>query len=156
MKHHPLLALILLGASSVGVGHAQEKLAVGKFFSGDFTSRDGVTAVTVSGKKLNPLNLSIYRSVSVPSNSASTPQIERAVKTDGRTASSREVSYRDGHLYFGFYTLPPSGDEMRYLFYLNSDVAPKKIPCTAPPRATLIYMEGKASPEEIRSMLKKN
>lgn len=152
MKHR-ILTLVLLLAATAATVQAQEKLAVGRFFSGDFTSKDGVTAVTVSGKKLRPLNLSLYRSVSVESGNEATPQMESAVKADGRSASSREVQYRDGQLYFGFYTLPPVGNEKRYLFFLNSDKAPTKV-LTASPRTTLIYMEGQATSDQIRTMLK--
>ncbi len=74
--------------------------------------------------------------------------LERAVMADGSHAIRREVNYRDGHLYYGFYTLTQRNRNNRYIFYINRCI-------TGGDQAILIYLEGKASPEQVKSMLKK-
>jgi len=149
MKRLIIQLLFLIAAAAAAT--AQTGLAVEPFFDDGLPHADGadVTAVAISGKKLKPHGLSIYRSVSVTGDQALADRIERAVTRDGTKAESREVSLKSGRLHFGFYTLPPLNGEHRYLFYLNS--APGKNGKT-----TIIFMQGTAPPEKINSMLNRN
>lgn len=146
----PLIPTLLLTLVLVPAARAQEGMAIEPFFDDGIKHRPGaeVTAVSVTGKQLQNSNLSIYRSVSVTGDPSLTQDMERAVTRDGAKAESREVSLKDGHLYFGFYTLIPQGKEYSYMFYLNSTL-------TGGSKTTLIYMQGKAEPYEIRNMIKR-
>lgn len=129
---------------------AQDRLEIASFLNDgiEHAPQAQVTTVSITGKQLKQHNLSIYRSISVTGDQELTRQIERAVTHDGAKADSREVSFKDGRLYFGFYTLPPHDKENRYIFYLNSEP-------TGGNKTTLIYIQGKASPEKIQEMLKR-
>ena len=74
-------------------------------------------------------------------------QIERSVKQDGAHAISREVQFKDKRLYYGFYELPDRDGSNRYLFYLNQLAAGGN-------KVIVIYMEGSASLEQVKKMLK--
>ena len=74
-------------------------------------------------------------------------KIEPLVTRDGAKAIDREVSYRDGGLYYGFYQLQCRGVKQCYLFYLNQNRAKGN-------KIIIIYLEGFASPDKIKSMLK--
>ena len=77
--------------------------------------------------------------------------IESLVVKDGAQAIDKEVEYRNGQLYYGFYTMPKSKRSNRYIFFLNQNLArksPKNI-------VTLIYMEGGASADKIKKLIRK-
>ena len=68
--------------------------------------------------------------------------------TDSRSATDREVSYRDGRIYYAFLTLKPIKGKNRYVFYLNQNLA-------GGDKIILIYMSGKADANKIKKMIKK-
>ena len=65
-------------------------------------------------------------------------------------ALDKEVAFRNGRLYYGYYTLKPmsDGELNRYLFYLNQHAVGKD-------KLILIYIEGKAGRADVKKMLKK-
>lgn len=142
-----MLTLILVASLSA---IAQQKLAIMPLLDNATSTNPSaeIASVEVSGKQLKPHNLSIYKSLSVSGDAALAEKMERAVMHDGTSAESREVSLRDGRLYFGFYTMPPAGNENRYIFYLNATLAGGS-------KTTIIYMQGKAGEASIRKMIKK-
>ena len=77
--------------------------------------------------------------------------IENLVVKDGAKAIDKEVEYRNGQLYYGFYTLPKYKRSNRYIFFLNQNLA-RKSPKNV---VTLIYMEGEASAERIKKLIRK-
>jgi hypothetical protein len=77
--------------------------------------------------------------------------IENLVVKDGAQAVDKEVEYRNGQLYYGFYTMKKMKSDNRYIFYLNQNLA-RKSPKNA---VTLIYMEGRASANEIKKLIRK-
>ena len=146
-----LILTLLLTVLSVTAAQAQDRMAIQPFFNDGIPHAPDakVTAVSVTGNQLKSHgNLSIYRSVSVTGDSELIRKIERAVTRGGTKAESREVSLKDGRLYFGFYTMPPLGNENRYIFYLNSTLAGGS-------KATLIYLQGEASSAEIQRLIKR-
>lgn len=146
-----LIIILLFAALSLPMANAQQGMAIEQFFNEGIPHAPDakVSAVSITGRQLESQgNLSVYRSVSVTGDSELIMKIERAVTRDGTKAESREVSLKDGRLYFGFYTMPPLENENRYIFYLNSTLSGGK-------KATLIFLQGKASPYEIRKMIKR-
>ena len=69
------------------------------------------------------------------------------MRRDGADALSREVQFRDGRLFYGFYRLRRHNDLNRYIFFLNQLAAGGN-------KVILIYLEGSASPEQVKKMLK--
>jgi len=129
---------------------AQEGLSVNRFFTDNLQDKSPgtITSVVITGEQLAKHNLSVYRSVSVTGDEALTAQMERAVTHDGVKAKSREVSLKNGRLYFGFYTLTPAGKENRYLFYLDNTI-------TGGNKTMIIYMQGTATQAQISEMIKR-
>ena len=98
------------------------------------------------------MGLNTYHSISL--NNAKKQDVSSIVELvikDGAQAIDKDVEYRNGQLYYGFYTLKPNKRNKRYIFYLNQNLArksPKNI-------VTVIYMEGKKSPEEVKKLIRK-
>ena len=113
---------------------------------------NGKTEIIVTGNKAQEIGLNTYHSLSVSDKSRSEREnIEKLVSKDATQAIDKEVEYRSGQLYYGFYTLKPNQKNKRYIFYLNQNLAhksPKNV-------VTVIYMEGKKSPEEVKKLIRK-
>ena len=130
---------------------AQSGLHINSLFDGRFKKDPNATELIVTGAGAKDINLKVYHSLKVTQKTQQN-LIESLVVKDGVKASDKEVEYRSGQLYYGFYTLPaikPSHN--RYIFYLNQNLAhnaPKNV-------VTLIYMEGKATPEQIKKLIRK-
>lgn len=131
---------------------AQQGLKINRLFDGHFKNSPNVTEIIVTGKKAGELGLSVYHSL------ATTDQdkgelIESLVVKDGAHAVEKDVEYRNGQLYYGFYTLraPTKKRDGQYLFFLNQRLA-RKSPKNV---VTLIYMEGKGDSEQIKKLIRK-
>ena len=138
---------------------AQEGLNINRLFNKDLKTDEwvtqelnGKTEIIVTGKKAKEMGLSIYHSLSL-SNSTKTERdnIVNLLAKDAAQALDKDVEYRNGQLYYGFYTLRPNKKNKRYIFYLNQNLA-RKSPKNV---VTIIYMEGKKSPEEVKKLIRK-
>lgn len=138
-----ILAIICLSVTGLS---AQNGLNVAPYLSGDFTHNPGVTYVSLSGKQLSASGLSVYKSISETADDGLASGILNAVIKDGASAQSKEVSYKNGQLYFGFYSMGGSGKKKRYLFYLNRRAIGKR-------KSTLIYIEGNLSESEVKALI---
>lgn len=148
MRAHRLIFLITLILTAAGAA-AQKGLEVNPILRGEalHDQQARVTTIT-SDQALARYGLDIYRSVAVDHpDEATVSLIEKAVRHDGGKALSREVQLRDSRLFYGFYRLPPHKGANRYLFYLNQGKAPDN-------KIILIFMQGRASAEQIKKMLK--
>ncbi len=142
------LFFVLL-AAGVSTVSAQEGLAINDLFDGRFHNDRQASENIITGSwSLAAYKLSVYHGLTLSCGSQHMEDLERAVMADGSHAIRREVNYRDGHLYYGFYTLTQRNRNNRYIFYINRCI-------TGGDQAILIYLEGKASPEQVKSMLKK-
>ncbi|MBJ2166998.1 MAG: hypothetical protein JFR24_03890 [Muribaculaceae bacterium] len=145
MRHRILLTLILASAFP---SLAQKGLAVEHLFHGMFHDYPNATETLINGGDIKRHKLSLYRSLTLSAPDAADIQgIERSVKQDGAHAISREVQFKDKRLYYGFYELPDRDGSNRYLFYLNQLAAGGN-------KVIVIYMEGSASLEQVKKMLK--
>lgn len=141
-----LTALVLLATAAAAT--AQEGLSVADVFGGRFNDRAGVRETTISGGSLAAHRLDLYRSLSFDNpGDDDVALVERAVKQDGTRATDREVQLRAGRLYYGFYALPRRNSKNRYLLYLNQLAA-------GGDKLLVIYLEGRASAEQVKNMLK--
>ncbi|MDE6303343.1 MAG: hypothetical protein K2M01_00835 [Paramuribaculum sp.] len=138
-----VITIILLSVAGVS---AQNGLNVAPYLSGKFTDNPGVTYVNLSGKQLSAAGLSVYKSISETADDELAADILNAVNKDGASAQTKEVSYKNGQLYFGFYAMGGSENRKRYLFYLNRRAIGKR-------KSTLIYIEGNLSESEVKALI---
>ena len=133
---------------------AQKDLNIAIYFSEPYLEIDGVSAVHIEGEDLSIYNLSLFRSIRLTPES--TPDIsrklmEQRVMEDGKLATKKEVAMIGGRLYYGFYVLPPREEGInRYIFYRNNILKPE----AKPQEVMLVYIEGKASPAELKKIFK--
>lgn len=142
-----LITLVMLCALGVSVSLAQNRLNIGALFDGRYHDEPRASETQISGDKLSRYSLSLYRSLTLTDMPEAAEVIEPLVIKDGLHAQDREVSYRDGGLYYGFYQLTPRNGTQRYLFYLNQNRNKGN-------KIILIYLEGSASRDKIKQMLK--
>lgn len=129
---------------------AQVGLNINRLFDGRYKKAAGATEIIVTGVQAREIGLTVYHSLSLTDKNQA-ELVEGLVVKDGVQAVDKEVEYRNGQLYYGFYTMKKSKRDNRYIFYLNQNLArksPKNI-------VTLIYMEGLASPDEIKKLIRK-
>ncbi len=138
------LILMILGSASI---LAQRGLNIYPFFTSEYTSNPKVTVVSLSGKQLEDRGLEKYKSISITDDTALADKLSQAVIKDGCKAVEKDVSYRGGQLYFGFYSLGGSGINRRYMLYLNRRPAGKE-------KSTLIYIEGNLDSASVKAMIK--
>lgn len=135
-----IFILFLIGSMALPA-LSQTGLHIAQLFDGPFKRRTDATEVYMKGRSVRDYGLSIFRSLSV-SYPPDDRLMERLVRLDARQAVNKEESYKGTALYYGFYQLPQYKGLNRYIFYKHTRT--KKQP------ATLIYMEGKASIQEIK------
>lgn len=127
----------------------QEGLYVSRLFDGQYKRQTNAIEVLVKGHKLEPYNLTLFRSLTVKNSPEEFQQIEELVVQDGLQALDKETGMIGGKLYYGFYRLPPKGERYRYLFFRNSSL--RKVESD---EVTVVYMEGYATLEELKQMFK--
>lgn len=149
MKRILLLLMALVAAATAVADGRGDRLETLKLFDRAMQSDPRVVMVTIAGSGLRDYDLDLYRSLTAVSAPDVAARMEKAVQHDGTHAREREVAYRDGRLYYGFYVLDPRNLARRYIFYLNRGLAGGK-------KAMVIYMEGDATVNQIKRMLKKN
>ncbi len=148
MKRTTIIILTCLLTSIAAM--AQNGLNINRLFDGRYKKAAGATEIIVTGVQAREIGLTVYHSISV-TDKTQAEIIENLVVKDGAQAVDKEVEYRSGQLYYGFYTMRKSKRDNRYIFYLNQNLArksPKNI-------VTLIYMEGLATPDEIKKLIRK-
>lgn len=129
---------------------AQEGLNIDRLFDGRFKKATGATEIIVTGQQARQIGLTVYHSLSV-TDKGQAELVESMVVKDGAQAIDKEVEYRNGQLYYGFYTMKPVKRQNRYIFFLNQNLARKSPKNTV----TLIYMEGSANSEQIKKLIRK-
>lgn len=151
MKH--LVILMICVASFLPVW-SQTGLNVNALFDGRYRKSPNAVEILVRGEEARKIGLTTYRSLSLSSDVKETERIESIVTKDGATAVDKEVEYRGGKLYYGFYTLKPvyvNGRQLnRYLFYLNQNLNNRN----PVDKVTVIYMEGRASSKYIKQLIR--
>lgn len=142
--------IILASMLTTIAAMAQTGLNINRLFDGRYMKVADATEIIVTGSQAHEIGLTIYHSISV-TEKAQAEIIENLVVKDGAKAIDKEVEYRNGQLYYGFYTLPKYKRSNRYIFFLNQNLA-RKSPKNV---VTLIYMEGDASAEKIKKLIRK-
>ena len=148
MKRTTIIILTCLLTTMAAL--AQTGLNINRLFDGRYKKATGATEIIVTGSQACEIGLTVYHSVSV-TDKTQAEIIENLVVKDGAQAIDKEVEYRNGQLYYGFYTMKKMKRDNRYIFYLNQNLA-RKSPKNV---VTLIYMEGRASASEIKKLIRK-
>lgn len=149
-----LLFWVLVVAVSTAV--AQKGYNVNSLFDGRYRKSPNAVEVVVTGVEAAKIKLTKYRSLSVADDADAAKLIEELVVKDGVKAVDKEVEYRGGRLYYGFYTLTASSLKdkeralNRYLFYLNQNLNSKN----PENKVIVIYMEGWAKADYIKSLIR--
>jgi len=143
-----IIIMLVIFLTSVLAADAQNNgLNITPFFSSVYAGRPEVTMLSLSGTQLEARNLSKYNSISVTNDAALADKITQAVIKDGANARSKNVSYKKGQLYFGFYFLGGKGWHRKYILYLNRRPVGKE-------KVTLIYIEGNVSESVVKKMIR--
>ena len=148
MKRTTIIILTCLLTTMAAM--AQTGLNINRLFDGRYKKATGATEIIVTGSQAHEIGLTVYHSVSV-TDKTQAEIIENLVVKDGAQAVDKKVEYRNGQLYYGFYTMKKMKSDNRYIFYLNQNLA-RKSPKNV---VTLIYMEGRASANEIKKLIRK-
>lgn len=123
------------------------KLNVDEFFSAKYASNPKVTVIDVSNSRPAD-NITAYRSISVNGDHELADKIAAAVVKDGSHAKSKEVSYKEGMLYYGFYSMGGSRENRKYILYLNRRPIGKE-------KTTLVYIEADMNEAEVKRLINK-
>lgn len=105
--------------------------------------------VFIKGKELKKYNLSLFRSLTVTNAPAVFREMETLVCKDAESAVDKEVGTIGNRLYYGFYCFPEQEGTFRYLFYRNTSVKRER---DQQPEATVVYMEGQVTLEELKQL----
>lgn len=144
----PLIILFMLLSA---VASAQTGLATSDLFGDTYIGNQGVRLMKIEGGELKKMKLQKFYSFTVTAPDAElAASIESKVKRDGARAMDKEVQYKDKRLRYGFYQLRQAADySNRYLVYLDqTDSTGGKI--------LVIYLEGKASLNDVKKLIEKN
>lgn len=136
-------------AACLGLALAQKGLAVNELFGKRYTGDKQAVVTSIKGSTLEPYDLSRYKSLTVTNRPSEAETIEPLLAKDASIAIDSETSYRDGKLYYAFYSLPVYDGERRYIFYLNQSLVGKD-------KIILMYLQGYASASKVKNMLKSN
>lgn len=120
-------------------------LNIDKFFSSRYSSNPKVTVIDVSNHNYSE-KIRTYRSISVTGDKVLADKIAEAVAKDGSHAASKEVSYKDGMLYYGFFSMGGAGRNRRYILYLNRRPTGKE-------KTTLVYIEADMDEAAVKKMI---
>lgn len=140
------ILLIITLAATFASARGQSGLQINRLFDGAATGSPGVTEILLQGGVLKDYKLSEYHSLTFEDAPEKGAEIESLLRHDAATATDREITYRDGGIYYAFYQLPPVDNQRRYIFYLNQHK-------TGGSKIMLIYLAGKATAAEIKRTL---
>lgn len=142
-----ILIILLTALAGILQSAAEEKLNIDQFFSGKYASNPKVTIIDVTNS--NPKdNIVAYRSISVTDDRELANKIAAAVAKDGSRAKSKEVSYKEGMLYYGFYSLGGVMENRRYILYLNRRPTGKE-------KTTLVFIKADMDETAVKKLINK-
>lgn len=152
-----IVSLMLLLTAVALPAAAQAGLQISKALDGRFRKARNATEIVVTGEKAREIGLKAYHSLTVNGDQKAGRQIESLVSSDGKKAIDKEVEYRDGRIFYGFYTLKPLTKKRpnplvnRFILYMNQNLQRPK-PKDA---VILIYMESEQNGSYVKSLIGK-
>ena len=142
-----LFIITLLAIIGTVAAMAQKNLDIGPFFEKEMISQKGVSMISYFDWEIEGHTVKAYKSITIADNKALADKVRTAVGRDGAKAEIKETSFKDGQLYFGFYSLGGKRDSQQYVLYLNRRPIGEE-------KTTLIYIEGDVDSRFVRNMLK--
>lgn len=146
-----LLSILFAIAAMALPSAAQQNLEIGKLFGGKYISDPSVSEVVINGEQRfltrhNLTALATFRGAAA----TYAPIAQPLVLADGKQAQARNVRYKDGHLQYAFFALPPKPDtpkENRFIYYLNNGSGKKA-------DIIIIYIAGNINYTRAESIIK--
>lgn len=139
-----LLALLL----SVGAAFAQRGLNSNAIFRGRVIPFDRMVKTEVRGSSMTTYKLDFYRSVRFQVDEKTALEVAALVKADAEAAVSAETEMTGDLLTYALVQPAQRGKVHRYLCYQARPEGPAWI-------ITILYLEGSATLEDLRSMFDK-
>ncbi|MDR0368035.1 MAG: hypothetical protein LBH82_02710 [Bacteroidales bacterium] len=135
---------VLIFFAGILQGFSQSQPAVNAIFE-KYGSSKGVTLLEISEELMKDYQIKHFKSIIFDNGTAALSEIRKAIEKDKADAKRMKESVRDGLLTSGYYRLKTEETGMnRYLIF--------KIGKNN--KTTLIYIEGKLSPEQLIELLK--
>jgi hypothetical protein len=147
MKKNRILLLLLLSLLFAGFTpqiKAQEKLAIFQIFD-KYGREDGVTTLEASEGLMKEYNITLFKSIIFEDGTKALPSIRTAIEKDKKNAAKIKEEYANGLLMSGYYRLSSTASGLNR--YLILKVGKHN-------SITLLYIEGKISPEKLVELLK--
>ena len=139
-----ILALLL----SSGAAFAQRGLSCNAIFRGRVISSDRMIRTGVRGSSMTTYKLDFYRSVQFQVDEKEALEVAALVKADADAAVSAETEVIGKLLTYALIQPAQRGKTHRYLCYQARPVGPAWV-------ITILYLEGTATLEDLRSMFDK-
>lgn len=143
-----LLLCILFLALSAGAAFAQRGLSSNAIFRGRVIPSDRMIKTEVRGSSMTTYKLDFYRSVQFQVNEKEALEVAALVKADADAAVSAETEVIGKLLTYALIQPAQRGKTHRYLCYQARPVGPAWV-------ITILYLEGSATLEDLRSMFDK-
>lgn len=147
-----LLISLIIALTAVMASTAQAGLNINRVFTGTAAASPEATMTIMSGNSsyLKSHNLTALATFKGPSEKFA-KTIEPLVVADATKASGKNLRYKNGHLHYAFFALPPlkSGKLTinRYVYYLDNDSEKDR-------NITLVYLEGTISQPAASKLIK--
>ena len=139
-----ILALLL----SSGAAFAQRGLSCNAIFRGRVISSDRMIRTEVRGSSMTTYKLDFYRSVQFQVDEKEALEVAALVKADAEAAISAETEMTGDLLTYALVQPAGRGKTHRYLCYQARPEGPAWV-------ITILYLEGSATLEDLRSMFDK-
>lgn len=121
--------------------------SLSELFNGGYRDSENAVETIITGEPLKPYSLSTFHSIEVKNNPALALPLEKAATAPDNEPLWKETILKGGSLQSGVYELPNEGKQRRYILYLNTFLRGGN-------EATLIYLEGKATPAQVKKLIK--
>lgn len=138
------LLTFLIAVMALNSAFAQQGLHIMDALNGSYSNDNNSIETIVTGKQLKDYKLSLYHSLSVTDKQAIS-HLRDLIAKDSKSAINKEVGLKNGIINYGFFEFTPLDKKAnRFLFFYSNDT-----------KAVVIYMEGKTTIENIKSIIKK-
>ena len=116
------IEILLLCCMMSVAGFAQAGLHIANLFGERFRNRKDATEVVISGDRLKPYKLQVFRSLTIKPSAAEVNEFEASVKADVVGALDREAGLRQGWDYESIYLLSQQYAAGRCIAYADADL----------------------------------
>jgi hypothetical protein len=139
-----LLLMLLLA----GTAFAQRGLETRPVFQGKVVPKGQMIVTEARGGSMATYKLSYFKSIKFQVNEELAKKVAALVSADAATARSAETAKDGDFLTYALIQTKPSGKTRRYLCYQARPAGPAWV-------ITILYLEGSATLEDLRSMFDK-